>query len=116
MIVDTTPPSIDITASLVDVVASESNPRLRCRWRCAHPTTSMLNQTVTLLSISCDDGCDVWFNLLAMLGIDYRAFHLGATRRGDSSGRRYVIDYRATDSAGNAAFAQTSVVVSHDQR
>ena len=115
VIVDNTPPSIDITAS--PSTLWPPNRKLIAVSVAVRASDNLdANPTVTLLSISCDDGCDVGSDVVAMLGIDDRAFHLRATRRGDSSGRRYVIDYRATDSAGNAAFAQTSVVVSHDQR
>lgn len=71
---------------------------------------------VKLVSITCDDGCDVAQDVSgAELGTDDREFELRAERKGSGAGRTYTIVYSATDASGNEARAVTTVVVPHDQ-
>ncbi len=72
---------------------------------------------VALVSITCDDGCDVARDVVgADLNTDDRQFQLRAERSGgNKSGRTYTITYSAT-AGGATATAQTTVVVPHDQR
>jgi uncharacterized protein len=48
--------------------------------------------------------------------LDERRFLLRAARAGSGEGRLYTLRYRATDVAGNTAFAEVEVLVPHDRR
>lgn len=72
---------------------------------------------VTLVSIVCDDGCDVASSVAgAAPGTADFDFSLAAARQGSGIGRTYRITYDATDAAGNRSEASTTVVVPHDLR
>jgi len=112
---DTTPPAIEVTVSpsalwppnkkLVPVtvavtVNDDTDPE----------------PAVRLVSITCDDGCDVSQDIAeAALNTDDRSFQLRATRKGGGTGRTYTITYSATDASANQTTARTTVRVPHDQ-
>jgi hypothetical protein len=71
--------------------------------------------TVTLTSITCDDGCNPSQDIdRAAMGTDDRTFRVRARRTGGGSGRTYTITYTAATGSG-VATATTTVRVPHDQ-
>jgi hypothetical protein len=74
------------------------------------------NPVVKLVSITCDDGCDLARDITgAAFGTDDRQFALRSERRGTGTGRTYKITYSARDAAGNVATGETTVIIAHDQ-
>ncbi len=119
---DTQPPSTDKTPPTLVVSASPAQ-----LWPPNHklvPVTIAVtvsdnvdpNPSVKLVSITCDDGCDLGNDAIgAALNTDDRQFQLRAERSGVGAGRTYTITYIARDASGNTATKTTTVTVPHDQ-
>ena len=74
------------------------------------------NPVVKLLSITCNDGCDIGKDIAAKTGLDTRKFSVRASRLGKKKdGRQYTVTYTATDFGGNTTTKSAVVSIPHDQ-
>ncbi len=116
-VMDTTPPQINVTATL-STLWPPNHKYVEVKTNVTAYDICDPSPTITLVSITSnepDNGKGDGNTTNDIIIIDDFTFRLRAERCGTGSGRNYTITYKATDASGNYVIASITIEVPHNQ-